>query len=55
MLSILFMKKWKWVSRVWVLEIFPSQGLNPGLCIADEFFIIWAAREAQYFYTHTQR
>ena len=55
MLSILFMKKWKWVSRVQVLEIFPSQGLNPGLCIADEFFTIWAAREAQYFYTHTQR
>ena len=55
MLSILFMKKWKWVSRVWVLDIFPSQGLNPGLCIAGEFFTIWATREAQYFYTHTQR
>ena len=28
-------------------EIVPTQGLNPGPCIAERFFTSWATREAQ--------
>ena len=31
--------------------IFPTQGSNPGLHIADRFFTSWAAREAQEYWS----
>ena len=33
-------------SHFLIQEIFPTQGSNPGLCIAGIFFSVWATKEA---------
>ena len=45
--GILHARILEWVATSFSRGIFPTQGLNPGLCIVGRFFTVWATKAPQ--------